>query len=297
VQSPGNYNDGSSSASEYSRRDGDRRGYRDHRGRHGYSGHHYRNYSYWGGYHYYPYWSSRFYWGWDPYWWGGYYGPPVRVYYSAADGLGALDFDVRPEKAEVFLNGQRIGVADNFDGFPTYLWLEEGTYDVVIYQEGYETIARQYSIVPGVVIDIEDRMVPGEAIKPEDLPATSTVNRDRRAQRDQERRDAMEREDEEWRERARAYRERRDEPTSSRDARAEPSRLYLNVVPGDASVYLDGRVLGTGDELSRLHAGLLIDAGEHELEVVHPDYETKTITFEVDEAGEETLDVELEPED
>lgn len=296
VESSGSHDDGASTVSGQHR---DRRGYRGHHG-HRYRGHHYYGYGY--GHHgwgvgFYPYWGAR--WGWGPYWshYGpyGYYGPPVRVYYAAGEGLGGLDLDVRPEKAEIYLNGQRIGVADNYDGFPTYLWLEEGTYDVVIYAEGYETIARQYSVIPGIVIDVEDRMTPGEATRPEDLPATTTANRDRRLRADRERAERLEREDERWRDRAEDYRRRKGD--DGWDARAEPSRLYLSVEPRDAAVYLDGRALGTGDELSRLHAGLLVDAGEHELEVVRPGYRSKTVDFDIEEAGELRLDVELERED
>ena len=72
-------------------------------------------------------------------------------------------------------DGQPIGIADNFDGWPRYLWLDQGTYDLVFYHEGFQTIARQYSIYPGVIIDVEDRMVPGEAVPPEDLIAKSTA--------------------------------------------------------------------------------------------------------------------------
>ena len=47
------------------------------------------------------------------------------------------------------------------------------------------------------------------------------------------------------------------------DTRAAPGRVRLNVVPADASVYLDGLLLGSGDEIARLHAGLVVEAGSH----------------------------------
>ena len=54
------------------------------------------------------------------------------------------------------------------------------------------------------------------------------------------------------------------------DARGEPGSVRLEIEPDDASVYLDGRFLGTGRELARLRSGLIVDPGEHMLEVVRP---------------------------
>ncbi len=241
----------------------------------GYRGHSY----YYGGYPGYYYYPSYGFFGYYPFsfsyfGWGG--GP---AYYRSSEGeWGALDLDVRPEKARIYVDGQRIGVADNFDGFPSYLWLEEGTYDIVIYKEGYETIARQYTIYPGVVIDVEDRMVPGESVLPEDLMAKSTARREERLRQDRERV-------------ARVRLDRRDDVL---DARGEPGRLALAVEPSDASIYLDGRFLGTADELGRLHSGLIIDSGEHSLHIVRPGYEGKEVEFEVESGGQVDLSVELD---
>lgn len=297
VQSSGNYDDGAASAASRSRTDrrGSYHGSRDHR----YYGHPRSSWSVGVGYH--PFWYGRYYpyyssWDWGWWWgWGGYYGPPVQVYYQGGENLGALDLDLRPERAEVFVNGQRVGIADNFDGFPSYLWLEQGTYDVVFYLDGYQTLARQYTLYPGVVIDVEDAMVPGEATRPEELPASSTAVRDERLRRDQENADDLAREDADWRARADDYAARKEAERTPRDARAEPGLLHLSVLPGDASVYLDGRFLGTGTDLGRLHAGLLVDAGEHELEVVHPAYASQKKSFTLTEGDEIQLEIALEP--
>jgi len=252
--------------------------------------------------------SYRWYpWG----WWGGWYYPwgypwgygGMGTYWypeQVRPDMGALDLDVRPEKARVYLDGQAIGVADNFDGWPRELWLEEGTYDLVFYHEGFETISRQYSVYPGVVIAVDDRMVPGVAALPEDLVTRSAANREERLRRRLERGEVPEqsaygREAPDWRDRVRAAREAAAGEDRTVDARSEPARLMLEIRPADAAIYLDGRFLGTGDELLGTAAGLMVDAGEHELEVVRPGYESKTTTFTA-EAGEEVeLTVELEP--
>jgi hypothetical protein len=78
------------------------------------------------------------------------------------------------------------------------------------------------------------------------------------------------------------------------DTRTTPGRVRLSVAPADASVYLDGRLLGSGDELARLHAGLVVEAGSHLIEVVRPGYATERREFAVEEGAEVELEVLLE---
>ena len=75
------------------------------------------------------------------------------------------------------------------------------------------------------------------------------------------------------------------------DLRQEPGRLFLEVVPADASVYLDGRFVGIGKDLSK---GLLIDPGSHVLEVVRPDRRSASWSFDVAPGGEVEQRIELE---
>ncbi len=231
-------------------------------------------------------------WGWDPYLNPYGYGPRwgyTTVYPEPGARHGALDFDVSPERAEIWVDGARIGVADDFDGFPNYLWLEKGTYDVAIYLPDFKTIARQYSIYPGLVIDVEDRLERGESVHPADLVPKSHERRDERLRRDREAQEEARRASEgaeSW-----SPRSPRDE---SLDVRGEPARVRLDVLPEDASVYLDGRFLGTGRDLSRLRAGLLVDSGTHTLEVVRPGYAPSRRTIEVAAGSDQEVEVELE---
>ncbi len=102
-------------------------------------------------------------------------------------GAGALDLDLSPENAQIFVDGEYVGVADDYDGFPTFLWLERGTYDIAFFLPGYQTIVRQYTVRPGQVIDVEDRMTSGDSIPPEELMRPkSTEVRDARIRRNDE---------------------------------------------------------------------------------------------------------------
>lgn len=253
---------------------------RGHRGGgHGHYGYGYRT----------PYYTNPW-WGWWGWGWG--WGEPYGVYgggygrgYGEGDDQGALDLDIWPGDTQVWLDGQPIGTVDDFDGFPTYLWLEKGTYDLVFYRDGYQTLARQYSIYPGLTIDVGDRLTPGESIRPEDLP---TKTHDRRDARIEEERERSERID--------TDRKRYRDDDDDREA-GEPSRLVLSIEPGDASVYLDGKFIGTADEIGRLHRGLLVEAGQHRISVVRPGRRGTEQTVTVGPGDEEEVEIQLEKSD
>ena len=228
----------------------------------------------WGGY-YYPYYHYPFYWG-VPYY------VPRRARQEYV--LGAFDLNVRPKKAEVYLDGQFIGRAGQYDGFPEHLWLEEGSYELIFYRPGLATEKRVLSIYPGVVVDVRIRMAPGESVAPSEL---STVERTEGAMA--EVRSAYEKQQQ-----AAAPPPPPPPASAQMDTRAEPGRVKLNVVPADASVYLDGRLLGSGDELARLHAGLVVEPGSHLLEVVRPGYATVRREFAVEGGDEVELEILLE---
>lgn len=246
-------------------------------------------------------WASPWYWGWGP--------AAVRYDrpYRAGGDAGALDLDIWPDDVEVYVDGEYVGEVDQFDGFPTFLWLPRGTYDVVFYRDGFQTLARQYSIYSGQVVDVNDRLERGESIRPEDLPSTSTTNRDARVERNRQRREAARRY-EQWRERARYDDDEADEidedeledleeeleANEDRAERGSMARLRLSITPEDASIYLDGNFLGTAREVAQLSAGLVVPPGSHRLEVVRPGYEAEEVRFDGDAGEEVSLQVDLE---
>ena len=135
--------------------------HRVHLGHHSYYGYH----SYYGSHGYYNYYSPRF------------YGPDGNLYRGVGyvENIGALDLNVKPKKTQVYLNGNYIGITDRFDGFPGYLWLKEGTYELVFYNEGYMTMVQNFAIHPGAVIDVKVRLVPGKPVPPEKLLSKTTL--------------------------------------------------------------------------------------------------------------------------
>lgn len=278
----------------------------------------------WGG----GFWPS-FSWWWydDPYY---YYPPYYRDYgyygnygygggYDRSDRseMGALDLDVSPGRTHVFVNGEDLGIVDKYDGWPGYLWLPRGTYDVAFYLDGYKTIARQITIYPGSVIDIDDHMQKGESVRPEDLASKTHERRDDRLRYERERRDQLQQQgynddDDNWRDRVRRDRgyDRNDDQDNDRsmdrndhrrydrdrggDRSGQHGALRLMVDPEDASVYLDGRFVGTGADLSMMRGGLSVTPGHHQLSVVRPGRKAEEKDFDV-KAGEDVkVDVRLD---
>lgn len=67
------------------------------------------------------------------------------------------------------------------------------------------------------------------------------------------------------------------------------ARLRIQVTPGDAAVYLDGRLLGTGEDLSARSRGVRTTAGKHSIRVTRPEFKMKALDVEV--VGGKTIDV------
>jgi len=289
----------------------------DGRGGHGGFGGHGGGYWHGGHYYYYPYgwgfgfWPSfSWYWYDAPYYYPygydgyGYYGG--SRYYDRNE-MGALDLDISPGRTHVFVNGEDLGEVDRYDGWPGYLWLPRGTYDVAFYLDGYKTIARQITIYPGNVIDLDDRMEQGPSTRPEDLATKSHERRDERMQYERERGDRIDRQqygddDQDWHDRVRRDRggrtyDRGDDRNRDRGhdtADGSRGHLRLSVEPDDASVYLDGQFVGTGTDLSLLRGGLAVAPGTHRLAVVRPGHKAVERDFTVKEGQDVRPDIALE---
>ena len=302
-----------------------------HRG--GHRGHH-RGRSYvrfgFGGPRHFGYYNYGYGYGYP--WWG-WGSPTIVIGREGFDGYdhGALDLDVSPEKAEVFVDGQRVGVADNYDGWPRYLWLKEGEHRLVFVKEGYETVVRDYEIEAGVILRIDAEMIRGVSTPATEHFAQAAPSRRERAEVRRERaarpapsQEAPREGDNSWRWRDRDARtggeageseapdvERRSSASSedgwrnrrgsgaasqsgdrgSNDYRSEPARLTFDIEPEDAALYLNGRHLGT---VADLDGALLIDPGEHVLEVLRPGFESERIEFEVERGEEIEVEADLD---
>lgn len=295
----------------------------------------YSPYTSWGG--------TSWWWGgpWDWWWWGGRYGPYwgwggvviVEDYDPDAYRYARIDTDVNPESAEVYLDGTYIGSADDFDGYPDYLYLEAGKYKLEFRHPSYETATRELNVRQGQALRFTDdlKLEPGkkrlEAVDPERrgtphgrvfgkpdekshrdrtgrFEATAKTGDDRDEEvEDRDEMEELERDleaeleegaDEDLEPAPKAPSGEKERSSGGEALPAERGRIRFEVEPEDAAVYLDDRYVGTGEELAGLRRGVPVDAGRHTVSVVRPGYVTKTIDVEAKKGSAIDVVVELE---
>lgn len=283
-----------------------------------------------------PFWGWGYGWGWGfgPYGVYGYDGPYAyygaqRYAYGNNSDWTVVDTDVSPEEARVFLDGRYIGLADDFDGHPDYLYLRSGSYSLEFRLEGYESATVSVNAKPGAKVNLNNKLrkVPGakqygsyDTPQPEGglqryfgKKPDGTDEALDRARRDPNSRGR-------YRDSDRDGDRPRDDPNDVEaapdDVRRAPAparggsdlredewrqgrprhgaRLLLMVRPADAAVYLDDRFIGSADEVGGEDQSVPLSAGKHSVTVSRPGYKDKTVTVEVLAGEVKRVDVTLD---
>lgn len=240
-----------------------------------YSGWGYAPYYYpYGSWYYDPWWSFGFSVGWP------YYYPYPGCWADACGALpvgttsvpAAVETAVTPKKANLFLDGEAIGQARDFNGTWDVLPVNPGNRVLRFEAEGYKTLEVRLDARPGRRYRIHEALEPGEGMDPRSDASTAEVEEDESVA-------------------APAF--QAPPPTSGGIARG---LLHIRVRPDDAVIYLDGKFLGSAEELSRLHGALPVAAGEHRVEVVRPGFTNETVLVDVATGQPATVDMELSRE-
>ena len=82
---------------------------------------------------------------------------------------------------QIYVDGNLVGTADDFDGFPDFLWLEKGTYDVVIFAPGFQDPRPPVLGLRRAGHRRRRLAGSGQETLPQDLVSKSTVNREERS--------------------------------------------------------------------------------------------------------------------
>jgi hypothetical protein len=234
--------------------------------------------------------------GW--YGWPGAYGYPYAAYapypYPYAyqyDYSGSARLEVKPQEAEVFIDGYAVGTVDDFDGWMQRLRVDPGEHELAIYLKGHHTFRQNVLFRPGATLKVEHVMQPlaaGEPEEPRPVP-------NRAAGRGPVRRDAEDYPPP----RASSPDDRHqpaDRPPSQRRGAPEPPRsdqygsVAVRVQPLDAEVLVDGETWQSPD------AGnitLQVAEGTHRVEIHKDGYRTYTAEVRVRRGESTAVNVSL----
>jgi hypothetical protein len=281
-----------------------------------------------------PFWDWGWGWGygWSPYYYGAfYYGRGYGAGYGNTSDWAVVDTDVSPEEARVYLDGRYIGTADDFDGYPDYLYLRPGQYKLEFRLEGYESQSVTIDAKPGVKVDLNNKLrkIPGGKQRGSyDTPAPQggiqrywgkrrgeltpydsdgPPSRDRRdrnaieARPDRHDADADDDDDSPPSPPPAAASSREERPREEgwrrqaqpESVRPKQARLRFQVQPGDAAVYLDDRFLGIAQELDSVERGIPLAAGKHTVMVSRPGLKDRTVEVEVTAGESKEIEISL----
>ena len=126
------------------------------------------------GFHASPFYASPFY---TPFFWGGPWSPyPMAFYgqwYPGPRDRAAVQLQVKPREAQVYVDGYFAGTVDDFDGALQRLRVRSGDREITIYLQGYRTIRETVRLSPGQDLKIQRQMEPlaeGETNEPPPTP-------------------------------------------------------------------------------------------------------------------------------
>ena len=112
-----------------------------------------------------------------PWHWGPYYPPYPHHYGYPYNGFSvSVRLDMQPKDAEVYVDGNRAGIVDNYDGMFQRLQLPPGEHEIVVYRDGYQALHERRYFNPGSSHTIRQSMqplAPGDVAEARPVPAPS----------------------------------------------------------------------------------------------------------------------------
>jgi len=146
---------------------------------------------YGGGFYFNPWFGMGFgpYGGWGPYYPGFY--PPGGVDMNAAmmAGFGAVELNVKPNRADVWVDGRYVGEARDLDGYPTYLWLADGAHRLAVHKGGFLVFDEEIDVRRGMKTEIKLKLQPGDSPPPGTKPAEKTQEKEKEKPKEKEKSD------------------------------------------------------------------------------------------------------------
>jgi len=245
---------------------------------HYYRSYYYRPYAYWNWYGA-PYWYPYY----RPY----YYRPYGSGYYY---GYGEIRLEIKPKTAKVYVDGDYVGILDDFDSWHQRLDIEPGKHRIVVRESGFAPYVETIRVLPGRNYHIKQQMQPGQ---------DAIAERDLRLGRGEEREYDKRNQERDRRFESDPYRDQGREESAPPEGEFPPAgantrTFALQVHPADATVYIDGNYYGTADVDESGELQVLLPKGMHKIEIVRPGYESFSKEIQVDENSNEKIVVNLQ---
>lgn len=79
----------------------------------------------------------------------------VRPVYVVGKPAATLDFNVKPSKTAIYIDGTYRGVCDNFDGWPQKMHLAPGRHRIRLVTHDGVSIQREVKLAPATEVDID----------------------------------------------------------------------------------------------------------------------------------------------
>lgn len=225
-----------------------------------------------------PYYNPFFF---DFYGWGFPGIPSFGFYNRSAVVDSSARIQVTPRQAEVYVDGYRAGIVNDFDGFAQRLHVPPGEHVIELYLEGHKTISQAILFAPGESYRIRHTMEPlgpgdAEPTRPAPKPGSNTATARTNF-------DAFGRPMESGR--AMDFGRATAAPAPAR----EGASLSIKVQPGDAAIIVDGeRWQSSGDRLE-----IQVTPGEHRIEIQKDGYQPFSTTVRVGAGDSSPINVSL----
>jgi len=223
-------------------------------------------------YYYAPYYNP-FYWGFG---WGypGFYPPPA---YGYAIDEGTARLQVTPRETEVYVDGYRVGIVDDFDGMSQRLRLPPGDHVIELYLDGHRMVTQNVMFTRGQTLRIRHTMealAPGESQPVRPAPRTVAPSAPAAPVAPAQMYDALGR------------------PIAGTAAPAAQTSgtIAIRVQPGDAVILVDGeRWQGSSGE----RLDVQVSPGSHRIEVQKEGYQPFSSSVQVRPGETSTVNVSL----
>ena len=126
------------------------------------------------------------YWGWGPYSPGFYPQGGVDMNAAMMAGFGAVELNVKPNRADVWVDGRYVGEARDLDGYPTYLWLADGPHRLAVHKGGFLVFDEEIDVRRGMRTEIKLKLQPGDSPAPGPKPAEPGSDKQQQKPKEQE---------------------------------------------------------------------------------------------------------------